>query len=332
MGFKICTIGCGGMATRGHGPAYKKYIEKNPDVRLAACCDIDEVKAISFKNEFGFERHYTDFELMLECEKPDAVCLIVPVHLTAQMAVYIMEKGYPLLLEKPPGLNREETLKMAAVAKKNNVPNQVAFNRRFMPLVRRLKNALADQFSPDEIQNIQCNFYRYNRYDADFSTTAIHGIDTVRFLAGAPYESVRFHYQEVGKDGKRATNIFMDCRFRSGATAQLSFCPTAGVVVERYTVNILDHTFFLDTPVWDGFDAPGRLVHINGKEKKLDISGSEVTETGEMFETNGFYAENEAFFNDIRAGRKPVDDIMSSLQSVEIADSIRRRLSEYKSQ
>ena len=45
MAFKICAIGCGAMATTGHGPSFQRYAQEHPDVELAACCDLDAEKA-----------------------------------------------------------------------------------------------------------------------------------------------------------------------------------------------------------------------------------------------------------------------------------------------
>ena len=53
--FKICSIGCGAMAKSGHGPAFAKYKRDYEDVCLAACCDINEEAAKTFKEQFGFE-------------------------------------------------------------------------------------------------------------------------------------------------------------------------------------------------------------------------------------------------------------------------------------
>ena len=49
---------------------------------------------------------------------------------------------------------------------------------------------------------------------------------------------------------------------RSGVTAHLSFCPMAGVVVERAEIHARDHTLFVEIPMWNAYDSPGRLVHL----------------------------------------------------------------------
>ena len=329
MSFKICNIGCGDIATSVHGPAYVKYRRLHPDVVLAACCDIDETRAEIYRKKFGFDKYYTDYRKMLEAERPDAVCLICPDTVTAEISINIFKMGYPLLLEKPPGRNREETLKMIEAAEKAGLANQAAFNRRYVPLVRELKRLLESDFTAGQIHNIRYDFYRVERKDFDFSATAIHGIDTVRFLAGSDYEYIKFNYQELPHIGINVANIYMYCTFRSGAAAQLNFCPVSGTVIERATVNCYNHTFFLNIPIWAAMDSPGRLVHIESNQVRLDVTGEQVSDGSEMFEENGFYAENASFFNDIRTGKKPVNDIRSGLQSVEVADCIRKRLPEY---
>ena len=330
MKFKICTIGGGWMACQGHGPSYKRYVEENPEVELTACCDIDEKTAQKYQKEFGFSRYYTDIYTMLDKERPDAVCLTVPVHLTASLAIKIIELGYPLIMEKPPGMDSGETLDIIKAADNRNIPNQIAFNRRFTPLIKKLKNELTSKYKPEDIQNIQYFMYRSGRTDEDFSTTAIHGIDATRYLAGTDYKYVHFTYQELPNLGKGVANIYMNCIFTSGATAQLSFCPVAGVTIERAVANIHEHTYFLNIPVWGGLDSPGRLLHIEKDKVSFDISGLDICTSQEIYETNGFYDENVSFFNDIRAGKKPINDVKSALQSVEIADFIRKRKSEYK--
>ena len=330
MSFKICTIGCGSISSMVHGPSYKKYALTYPDVELTACCDLDEEKAALYKETFKFSRYYTDFIVMLDKEKPDAVCLIVPEKLTASMSIKIMERGYPVIMEKPPGLDRNETMGIIRAAEKYNIPNQIAFNRRYTPLVKKLKGILGESFKPEELHNIRYDLFRVKRMDEDFAATAIHGIDTVKFLAGSNYRNIRFEYQEFYELGPNVANIFLYCEFESGTRAQLNFCPVTGVTFERATINAFNNTFLLELPIWCGLDSPGRLLHILNNEIIETFTGNDVSDGTEMFENNGFYAENVSFFDDIREGRKPEGDVISALQSVEVADFIRKRKNEYR--
>ena len=327
MSFKICSIGCGAMALAGHGPAFSKYIAMNRGVSLAACCDIDILRAERFKEQFGFERCYKDMYEMLKIERPDAVCLIAPVHLTSELAVRIIELGFPVIMEKPPGRNREETIRIIEAAGKKGIPNRVSFNRRYVPLVLELKRLLSDQSF--DIHNIRCDFHRVGRLDADFSTTAIHGIDAVSFILGSKYKQVNFIYQELPNLGPNVTNIFMDCIFPSGATAQLSFFPVAGAAIEHITVSSFGKTYILKTPISGTIDYPGSLTVLEANKCILEVNGKEFSGTDEMFVLSGFYNENAMFFDALRNGNVPSGDVASALQSVEIADCIRNRRSSF---
>jgi predicted dehydrogenase len=326
--FTLCIIGCGSLSRSAHGPSYRKYADEDPDFILAGCCDMDAERAEKYRSMFGFARAYTDFHDMLEAEQPDAVCLMAPVELTSELSCEILSLGYPLFMEKPPGLNGEECRRMIVAAEEAGVPTQVAFNRRYCPLVAELKKELG-RFNVGDIQDIRYDFFRIGRKDPDFSTTAIHGIDTVKFLAGSDYRRVRFSYREFPELGPNVANIFMDCEFASGATAHLNFCPNAGVLIERATVNLLDHTFMLNVPIWAAYDTPGRLVHLHRGETVSDVLGDSICEADKNFIAGGFYAENASFFDDLRADRRPVGDVASGLQSVEIAECIRLRRQEY---
>lgn len=330
MGFKICVVGCGEHSGLYHGPSYRKYAQSHPGVILAACCDLIETKARLYKDEFGFRKYYTDMQKMLETEKPDAVCLISPLHLTEALASKILQQGYPLLLEKPPGRTKTEVLKLCEIAERKGIPNRVAFNRRYDPIIRELKRLLDKNCKPEEIHDIRYDMFRVNRNDADFSTTAIHGIDAVRFIAGSDYKHIRYRYHELPHLGQGTANIYMDCVLVSGATAHLNICPVSGVGIERVTVNMHRNTFFADIPMWFKFDAPGRLVHVREDKILVDLKGPDISEKGSgLFETCGFYYEIATFFDALQAGRKISGDLRSSVQSLEVAECIQNRSAEY---
>src|SRR3989304_2676418 len=100
---RLCQIGCGEHARVAHGPAQARYASTHPGIELAACCDLDLGRASSYARDFGFARHHTDALAMLETERPDAAALVVPDTLTCDLGCRVLERGLPLLLEKPPG-------------------------------------------------------------------------------------------------------------------------------------------------------------------------------------------------------------------------------------
>ena len=193
----------------------------------------------------------------------------------------------------------------------------MAFNRRYVPLVQELRRRL-EVLGP--LQHLHYEMVRVDRRDPDFSTTAIHGIDAVRYIAGSDYASARFRYSEMPELGPGVANLFVDAVLTSGATAHLAFCPVAGAVMERATVQARGHTFVLHVPMWGGADSPGRLHHFEGGRLVQDVDGATVGDGTALFELGGFYRETEAFLDALANGQQPAPDLRASRQSVELAE------------
>jgi predicted dehydrogenase len=268
---------------------------------------------------------------MLEAEKPDAVVLAVPIHRTAEVGVALLGRGLPVLIEKPPGRTVQEVDGLIAASERGGrtVPHQVAFNRRFVPIVAEARRRLAALGPPSAIQHLHYEMTRVDRRDPDFSTTAIHGLDAVRFLGGADYAQARFRYHEQPTLGPGVAHMFVDAVLTSGATAHLAFCPTAGAVVERATVHAGGHTFFLRIPMWGPLDAPGHLQHVDRGQMVADLAGDQLGRASDACVLGGFYGEYEAFLGDLAAARTPSPSLRESRQSVEIAECLRSRDGEF---
>lgn len=325
--FRICLIGCGGMTKGGHGPSCRKYAQEHENTVLAACCDVNIEAAESACESFGFKKAYTDYAEMIEKEKPDVVMAITPVKLTKEISTRVLEMKVPVILEKPPGMDSEETMAIHEAAVRNNVPARVAFNRRYTPLVRALKEEMAKTGA--QVLDVSCMFVRVGRTDADFSTTAIHGIDTVKYIAGSEYKDVRFRYNDISYADRTATNIQLSAQMENGATASVTFLPCGGCVVERISVTMTGYTFFLFLPVWGGADAPGKLVCMKDGSEYKTVDGNDLVKEYSLHESNGFYDESAEFFDMLRAGKDLQSDVISGVTSVEIAHCIRQRKDSY---
>ncbi len=67
---------------------------------------------------------------------------------TAALTCQILHMGIPVQLEKPPGLTVTEVDAMIAAADQTGTPNQVAFNRRYTPLLVRLRTPARSPLRP----------------------------------------------------------------------------------------------------------------------------------------------------------------------------------------
>jgi hypothetical protein len=204
-------------------------------------------------------------------------------------------------------------------------------NRRFAPLVRKLKEEMATVCEPGQILDIRYDVFRVNDIGGVFSGGTLHAIDAVPHLAGPDYAHVRCAYQRIPRVEPTTYNVFMECMMCSGARAHINNLPTTGVSIERATVNSHGHTFFLELPMWFAFDLPGRLVHVHDNTVVLDIAGSVASDGPETFQSCGFYYENVSFFDDLRLGRIPSCDIASVLQSMEVKECMHGIQPEFRS-
>ena len=326
---KLCHIGCGAHARVAHGPSQARCARERPGLVLAGCCDIDPERAESYRRDFGYARTYTDPARMLDEERPGAVVVAVPIERAASVGTLVLGHGVPALLEKPPGATVAEVDALIAAAERDGraVPHQVAFNRRFAPLVRAMRRRIEAGPPP---QHLHYEMTRVDRREPDFSTTAIHGLDAVRFLAGADYAEAHFRYHAHPELGDGVADIFVDAVMASGATAHLAFCPVAGAPVERAAVHARGQTLYTHIPMWGGPDSPGRLWHHADGALAADLTGDRVGDGVALHELGGFYAETTAFLDAVDAARMPSPSLRESRQSVEIAQHIRERRVHYR--
>ncbi len=325
---KICLVGAGSFANYVHGPALKYLASTDPALELGCVCDVNREKAVEFADKFGFPRVSTDLDTMLKAENPDGVAVLTGVAATSEVAGRVLAKGFPVMMEKPPGRNRAEIEHLMQCSEKAGAAAMVAFNRRYSPLLTQGLKLFAA--TGEKLEHLRCDFYRRERLDDDFSTTAIHGIDAVRHLAGDAYRAVRIDYQPLERE-KETSNIYLNCRFANDVYGLISFCPSTGSVIERYTLLSRHWTVMIESVVpGGGSDRPGRIfVYRDGRLDRIESPAPHPLDNQDYY-LAGYFSENEAFIRNLRDGFPPVNDLAMSLAAVEIADVLRHQQPEWK--
>lgn len=240
----------------------------------------------------------------MKCSTPNAPTAwswLTPVTATAAVGSAVLAAGYPAMLEKPPGRNRAEITALIRASQQGNAPAMVAFNRRCSPLLTRGMELLKQEAPKEKLEHIRCDFYRSERFDADFSTTAVHGIDAVRHLSGSRYARVDFHYQELERDAGQICNFFLTGTMTGGCSVQLSFCPSTGAALERFTLNTRSLTVSVESvPPGGGCDFPGRIfVYRGGKLLRIEAPPAHEFDREEFY-LAGYYQENCRFIERLR--------------------------------
>ena len=114
---------------------------------LCAVCDLKQERIDAALSKIGSEnvKGYTDYKEMIDTEMPDVVHICTPHYLHRDMAVYALEKGCNVYLEKPAAMNAEQAREIADASKKTGKKVCVSFQNRVIPT-----NALAKEITSDE--------------------------------------------------------------------------------------------------------------------------------------------------------------------------------------
>ena len=208
------------------------------------------------------------------------------------------------------------------------VPHQVAFNRRFAPLVRELRRRI-EEAGP--LQHLHYEMTRVERRDPDFSTTAIHGLDAVRYLAGCDYAEARFRYRELpelGTGRREHPRGRGDGLGRHRAPRVLPGGRGAGGARRGARARALARSSTSRCGAGSTRRGGSGTTREGGSPPRS--AASEVGDGTALFELGGFYRETVAFLDALAAGRLPSPGLRESRQSVEIAERIRHRAVEYR--
>ena len=310
---RIAVVGAGSIARRYHLPSLARLADEGKPIRLAAMCDLVAERAREASARFGFEKTYTDYRSMLDAEAPDAVWALVPTPAMREVAGFFLSQGVPTMMEKPPGQNSLETRELLDIAETHQSPNQVAFNRRHAPLLRRMSALLTEA---GRISALSCQFCRVQRTEPHFAYgTGLHGLDALRFLGDS--EVCEVHTRTGGRGSALVTLIY-----ESGAQGIMEMLPQVGVQSERYTGHAAQRTVVVDGLVGWLTLFPGFLRSYDNGKSALFIDNAEDPEPDEVI--SGFYGESAHFIESLVSGKPPSPDLASSLRSVQIAEAVDR--------
>lgn len=132
---RVGFIGTGGIAN-SHIKAYLQF----DDVEIVAGADLIEGKAAAFFAKYELEgvRTYTDYKQMIaECDL-DVVSICTYNCQHAEPAMYAMEHGLDVLLEKPMTVTLDEAVELCRVEKKTGRILSIGFQPRFDPNMKMI--------------------------------------------------------------------------------------------------------------------------------------------------------------------------------------------------
>jgi predicted dehydrogenase len=118
------TVRIAAVGLHGRGKDHIREITAQPNVELAALCDVDQReldKAVKSVEPKGLKpRTYTDIRKLLEDKSIDAISIATPNHWHTLMTVWACQAGKDVYVEKPCSYNMFEARQIVAAARKYN--------------------------------------------------------------------------------------------------------------------------------------------------------------------------------------------------------------------
>src|SRR6185503_1761662 len=145
--------------------AYLKSLTKMPDVQLAGIQDPDSALVAQRAAQLGGPPVFTDYREMLAKIRPDFVIALGRHSAMAGIAHFLLDEGYPFLMEKPMGINAKEVRGIADKAMDKKTFAAVPLFQRYHPFVSQARRMLADRaFGPASHFHFRSNRASSARY------------------------------------------------------------------------------------------------------------------------------------------------------------------------
>jgi len=184
---RAAVIGLGAM-----GANHARVYDQMPGVELAAVADTDAARVEEATRGRG-ARGYAGVRRLLDEERIDLLSVCVPTRAHLEVAAQVIERGVPLLVEKPLAATLEEGRRLRDLAAAAGVLLTAGHIERFNPAVIELKRRLV----AGELRRVfQVHARRVGPFPERVRDVGVvvdlapHDIDVMRFLLEADVERV----------------------------------------------------------------------------------------------------------------------------------------------
>jgi len=321
---KVGFIGAGSRANAAHYPS----LAEMDDVEIAAICDLRKDRLKATADKYGVKNRFTDYKQMLKEVELDAVYIIMFPDLLDPIVTYCLEEGKNLFIEKPPGMDVEETRRWASLARKNNCKTMVGFQRRFHPCVVHAKKILEER---GKILYCTVTFHKYGEWEGfigkfggiSLVLDVIHVVDLLRWIGGEVKE-VHSLTGQIFSDVEGHLNFYTGIfEFENGGVGILNSNRTSGGRVLRFEAHSKGISAYGDIPGILGVD---KLMVLRDNQsyqtaeiiRNEDLIGEEVSKT----RLDGTFQMNRYFINCIKRDEEPVVNFEDAVKTMEVIKKI----------
>ena len=228
---KYALIGCGRISTN-----HVKAVLNNR-LEFVAACDIvpEHIESVlekhNLQNDTSIKR-YTDYKKMIEENELDLVGIATESGIHAEIAIYCIEHGINVIIEKPMAMSIRDANKIIELSEKKGVKVSACHQNRFNIAVQEMRRALEKgRFGKLSHGSIHVRWNRNRDYYAQapwrgtwaqdggaLMNQCIHGIDLLRWMMGNEIEEVYGVTRQQFHDYLEAEDIGMAVvKFKNGS-------------------------------------------------------------------------------------------------------------------
>ncbi len=222
---------------------------------LGALCDIDPDKQIMCEIMYPDTPFFTDYRQMIASGAVEAVVTTVPHYLHTEIAIYALEHGMPVLVEKPAGVYAQAVRRMNECAAAHpDVPFGIMFNQRTNKLYQKLRDIVASgELGQIRRTNWIINswwrpdsYYRQSDWRATWGgegggvlvNQAPHQLDLWQWICGVPKRVYAKIGYGVGRDIVVDNDVTATVQYENGATGVFITCTHDPVGTDRLEIDL----------------------------------------------------------------------------------------------
>lgn len=349
---KYALIGCGRIATN-----HIKAVINNK-LEFVAVCDVLPQAMENLLAKHNLEkdasiRRYTDYKEMIEQENPTLVGIATESGIHAEIALYCIERGVNVIIEKPMAMSMADADKIVVTAEQHHVKVCACHQNRFNHAVQATRKALEEgRFGRMSHGSIHVRWNRNQAYyvQAPWRGTwaqdggcmmnqCIHGVDLLRWMMGDEVVEVyaqtaqQFHHYLECEDVGMAV-----VKFANGAIGTIEgttnvypknleetlylFGETGTVKIGGTSTNNID--------VWDFADQRPEDENLKGlQEATSNVYGNGHTAVyADMVDA---IQQDRTPYIDAKAGRRALEMILAMYQSAFIGKPVKLPLKDVAS-
>ncbi|MFR6220610.1 MAG: Gfo/Idh/MocA family protein [Anaerococcus sp.] len=329
---KYALIGFGRIAVNH----IKEVVENNID--MVAACDIklEKIDQLVEKTKYNKDfKKYSDYKKMIDENLDlDFVSIATESGIHAEIALYCIENGINVIIEKPMAMSMEDANKIINLSKEKNVKVSVCHQNRFNIAVHKTRQAMDEgrfgRLSHGSIHvrwNRNKNYYDQapwrGKWESDggcLMNQCIHGIDLLRWMLGEEVEEVYGVTKQQFHDYLECEDIGMAVlKFKNGAVA------TVEGTVNVYPQN-LEETLYLfgeDGTVKIGGKSTNNIDVWNFKDEDADDQNNiGLKEETENVYGNGHTSLFKDMIEAIQEDRDPYITAVDGKNALEIVLAI----------